>query len=358
MTTKAGLKIFSFVCLSTFLAHAISCKREEASEAKQFFENSSRRDPRDDEKLNILKLDLCTAFLVKNTSGKYFGMSAQHCLLGVKAAEWCASKPLLHSESGRGTFACKQVIASEPTRDIMIFELNLSSPGTNENVNAGLTLAGFVPAKDTRLKMIGYPADKFNNGKIQVTENCWIVKSPLPSPLMGALDDLSANHNCTTYGGNSGGPMLQEGTDVVIGLPFTYAPDVYTPNDALKTKSLAWLALVSDLVSKFRDKLVAEGIVILDSQDQKDLPGDYLPSGDYKTAPDAADTIYVIPSYLSAGELKFIKFVESFKKNAAEVKRFECSSGTCTSGSENITNIGKRSFTYKGAVYYYKGQKV
>ena len=61
------------------------------------------------------------------------------------------------------------------------------------------------------------------------------------------------------YGGNSGGPILIENTLDVIGLPFTYWPNLYTPVPALGAHSFEELA---GFVGRNRGTLVSHGITV------------------------------------------------------------------------------------------------
>jgi hypothetical protein len=118
--------------------------------------------------------------------------------------------------------------------------------------------------------MIGYPADEdpqtARRGKLTTTENCWVLKSSVPSLYDDPhLADHSSLHNCTTYGGNSGGPMYIEGSLDAIGLPFTYAPDDYTRRDPNDLSTAADLAQMADFVGTFRSQLTEAGVVISDT---------------------------------------------------------------------------------------------
>lgn len=113
------------------------------------------------------------------------------------------------------------------------------------------------------------------HGRLTTTENCWTLGGTVKSPHNNILD-VSQYHNCTTYGGNSGGPMYIEGTRVVIGLPFTYIPDywegkanpnAYDRRSPTNLETAAHLALTADFVSVHRTELLTAGIVPYDMEE-------------------------------------------------------------------------------------------
>ena len=112
--------------------------------------------------------------------------------------------------------------------------------------------------------MVGYPADQYRRAKLTTTENCWILQADTASPHSRHVD-RSARHNCTTYGGNSGGPMIAEGSDIALSLPFTSAPGDYRMRDADLVSTSSHMAKMSDFVRAHRSKLVAEGVVIAET---------------------------------------------------------------------------------------------
>ncbi|MCI5127689.1 MAG: hypothetical protein D3907_04135, partial [Candidatus Electrothrix sp. AUS3] len=96
--------------------------------------------------------------------------------------------------------------------------------------------------------MIGYPSDPYATGGIMITENCWVQSSSVRNPYRGTsywdngMQDEVFTHNCTTYGGNSGGPMIGEGTNVVFGMPYAYRPDDFNERSSSESTSAADLA--------------------------------------------------------------------------------------------------------------------
>ncbi len=244
----------------------VACGREEFSEKKsdtqQFFENATRRDPSDTElkRTGYVTEIGCTTFFVENTQNRTILISARHCF-NYAITNWCQTNGAIEDNFGvRGK--CKNVLAADFKYDIAMYEAEFPYTPASENT---FKLAAFSPKEKTRLQMTGFPADTQRQKKITTTENCWVLDDDTSSPYNDTVD-RSARHNCTTWGGNSGGPMYLENTNIAIGLPYTYRPGDYTnyPQDDLKTS--AWLAKMSDFVDRNKKKLEDVGVVIVDQQ--------------------------------------------------------------------------------------------
>lgn len=227
---------------------------------RQFFQNSTRRDATAQEADHVVNARGCAAFFVANRSGKTLLGSARHCF-NYSITNWCQGGGMVTDNQGR-TGTCQRIVAADANHDIAVFEAKF--PYVPEEQDT-LRLAAYQPKLQDRLVMIGYPADKYRLGRLTTTEDCWVIRESVPSPhSQAALSDRSSLHNCTTYGGNSGGPMMLEGTRVVLGLPFTYAPDDYHLRDPWDPATAAHLAQMADFVSFHRAKLEAEGVEIVD----------------------------------------------------------------------------------------------
>jgi hypothetical protein len=232
---------------------------------RQFFENSRRRDANASERALVAYVNGCAAFFVENSRGKVFLASARHCFSSA-ITRWCQGGGQFRDNDGK-VGVCTRVVAAATDLDIAVFEASFAhAPATQ------LRLAAYAPPVRTRLFMIGYPADAdpttARRGRLTVTENCWVLSSDTPSPYQD-LRDRSAHHNCSTYGGNSGGPMIAEGTLSAVGLPFTYVPNDYRRREAESLATAAHLAKMQDFVGRFRTTLDAEGIGI----DDEPVPG-------------------------------------------------------------------------------------
>lgn len=218
------------------------------------FKNSVRRDPVWHEAAAVVNVGGCTGFHVTNTAGKHFVMSARHCFKK-QATQWCSNGGKFRKPDGEiGT--CVRVVAGDTRHDIVLFEGAFPSPA-----QVTLSLASTPAPERARLQMIGYPADIYRKGKLTVTENCWVLQTNVRSPHADLLD-TSSRHNCSTWGGNSGGPMILEESTVAIGLPFTYYPGNLNLHDAEMISTAAHLAQMSDFVQTFRTQLESEGVVL------------------------------------------------------------------------------------------------
>jgi len=262
-----------------------------------FFENAFRRDPTEFEKKSVAlflsvdstgtKTRTCTSFFIKNDQNKLFLATARHCT-GYKFLEACNKKEFkLHFASDMNiTGQCKSIVVGYINDDLIIFEAEF-----NVNISkiiTPLTLTYNTPPLKTRLQMIGYPGDKWRKGQLTVVENCWIndgnrtisyndlddeVKEALKNSAgnknkndtnMGLL--LSAKqlyHNCSVYGGNSGGPIILEGTHYVLGLPSSYWPEFYQIQPSVVSTTMN---STDTFIRRNYSVLKQKGIAILDIQ--------------------------------------------------------------------------------------------
>ena len=242
---------------------AISCRQQDnsAPESKpsHFFSSSKRRDAGSAERQMVAKVGGCAAFFLESSSKGIYMASARHCFKK-SITTWCNGGGAIvgnNGEAGR----CKRIIAADYGHDIAVFEADF---GSVRPAMTALKLSTGAPAAGTPLKMIGYPGDPWRKGALTVTESCTAEGRVYRSPHRDLLD-LSMRHNCSTYGGNSGGPMLRAGTNEVIGLPFTYrklgsATGYDVKHPYAFEGSLAYLALMSDFVGKNAAALAAAGI--------------------------------------------------------------------------------------------------
>lgn len=273
-------------------------ERRAATESNMFFENSVRRDATGSEASRVAKLTTsqCAAFFLESTTTKTFVATARHCV-EFAITSWCESDGKLEDNQGRAG-RCVRVVAADVNHDIAVFEADLLHPAGD----ATLRLASYAPSANTKLVMIGYPADEdpttARRGKLTTTVNCWTLGDTVPSPYAGQDDktlDKSLRHNCTTYGGNSGGPMVVEGTREAIGLPFTYMPDDYQRRSATNLETAAYLALMADFTSVHRSELTSAGIVVSNG------PSDPPPQSPTTETPPPTTSDTTGPSPVEAG---------------------------------------------------------
>ena len=209
------------------------------SEGKYFFPQALRRDANAQEKKYIAKLYWapkgildCTAFFLENNADKMILATAAHCV-GFDVLNWCRQGEevggFVDWEGKVGW--CENIIAINNKNDLFVFEARYDDGSPPPARQETLKLATFVPPVNTKLKVYGFPADDLRNGTATVTENCWITEADAPSPPF-QVSDRSAHHNCTVYFGNSGGPMVIEGTRTVVGMPTNYID--YVNGDSYK----------------------------------------------------------------------------------------------------------------------------
>jgi V8-like Glu-specific endopeptidase len=268
------IRIPSFISLALAaitLTATASCKKPKQDDANlnQFFENSKRRRANSAEQGMVMRLDNgCTAFAVKNTADKSLIITARHCV-DFDPKSWCANGGGLTDNFGNSG-RCTQIIASTVAKDVMMFESDIDVSKVQ-----GLRLASFVPQKSTRLTMIGYPADNYAKGQLTVTENCWILETEVREnghkykTDKTRITDRIASHNCSTYGGNSGGPMILKGSDIVVGLPYSYMPDDYKPRSKADTRTAATMARIEEFVKTHGATLKKFGVAIANNQSDK-----------------------------------------------------------------------------------------
>lgn len=309
-----------------------------------FFQNSRRRvaDPSDIESIAKFMPPIgCAAFFVANQDNRPLVVSAQHCN-HFDLQSWCENGGSIKSLKTEKVTKCRRIIAGDNQHDIVLFEVDLT-----DNVPPGLTLTSYLPSPGTRLKMIGFPVDPTAENKAVVTENCWLKMND------GGTDedhdgnrDKKGRHNCTTYSGNSGGPMLIEGISEVIGLPSRYTKDDFN-NRSPDTDNLCYVDLMFDFVTTHLTELVDARVVISAMQPTRGIPsGQYFPVGRYINERDPDCTFYVKPIYNSGTELTglYIKYEGSCSGN----RTLSCQAGICQPDDHAyvIKNIGESSFDY------------
>ena len=253
-------KYFLFIgCISSFANSELGIR--------QFFENSLRGDATQEEANWTAKVKGCAAFFLETDNGSVMMASARHCF-SYSITNWCNRDGRITRNDGAVGY-CKSIIAADSEYDIAVFEADFDSAPNPEN---RLKLASFWPPLYSKLLMVGYPADKFRQAKLTTTRECWVLLEDTASPHSSSnLKDRSGLHNCTTYGGNSGGPMVLENTNVALALPFTYAPGNYVLRDPWNLSTASHLAKMSGFVARNRAKLEQAGISIADEVPEETL---------------------------------------------------------------------------------------
>lgn len=242
---------------------------QSSSEPKQFFQNARRRDATDAEGDLVLSLLGCTAFFIENTKNQAIVTTARHCF-NFKESEFCANGGTFSTNDGF-TGRCLNVLAGDAEHDIVMFRAEFPFlPGPDRTLRP----SGFAPDAGTRLKMIGFPTDPERQGRLTVTEQCWILQTSSDrSPLSAKkLLDETARHNCSSYGGNSGGPMMIEGSRIVVGLPFSFIPNDFTLYPGDNVRMSAYMARIADFADRHKSILTDAGVVIANRDEINTVP--------------------------------------------------------------------------------------
>lgn len=253
---------------------------------------------------------VCSAFFVENEEKKLLVGSARHCF---KFAEipMCNDKTSydfrpLAAPGLRGQ--CRRIVALSDRSDFLIFEVEF--PGQDTSIlrrkMSSLALAVFAdvqPSRDLSLEMFGFPGDSKMKNQPTKSFSCEVRSVPQDAPmddyfenfsrrdsvsqadgLSGSLMDLfrlrarqiagemiTLRHNCDTYAGNSGGPIVLAGSRLMIGLPASYSRNEQVfPRDKFGLLESPWRLLQGQLEQIKREKIIIKN---LDERAQQRLPG-------------------------------------------------------------------------------------
>lgn len=212
----------------------VSCGKSSVDDGKvvsshAFFENSKRELFYSNSVLTkgIARIGGCTGFFLTNANNDNILVTARHCL-NFQATQWCLNGGTAKVEFTGEILRCREIVAGDANHDIVVMKFD----DLPRDRSKDFTIGTFDLEVNDRLEMFGFPADPFNpNINFAVTDNCWVR---LRLSLNGRLFDnnnshnQTFSHNCSTYGGNSGGPMVMEGTRIAIGLPNAYYPNNFT----------------------------------------------------------------------------------------------------------------------------------
>lgn len=241
-------------------------KTDEPSQTKFLNEHSRRRLASSDEYKGIYRLktfggNQCTAFSVKNEAKRAIVFTARHCM-NYEARQWCEKVGEFKTADERDSYRCKQVLFDPKDSDFAAIELDRPIP------DDGYFLADFEPTEGRRLQMIGYPSDWYGKslGGTVITENCWItslkrvsvnvVTKITPNP-------MAALHNCATFGGNSGGPMILENSNIVVGMPGSF----WRSEKIREIDETAFIYLTLDVIKSHRQFFDSEKLIIATKDD-------------------------------------------------------------------------------------------
>ena len=265
----------TLLCLTLAACGPAPQGKLEVTAGANFFENSRRVEAPQDEKRGLGRLGGCTAYFLKNTQDKNFVATARHCF-SYNAPNWCPRGVVKDEFSGE-QIRCKGIAAGDGKHDLIVFELEDSTRDRSKDFE----LASFALAPSMRLEMLGFPGDRFNSSRhLKLTQNCWVIEPKTRNIYddPNVVLDQTFTHNCSTYGGNSGGPMFLEGTRIAVGIPDTYAPNDFSQRQ--RDQRAAQGVLASGFVADFRAELEAAGISIRASAPTA-LPANYPTEGHF-----------------------------------------------------------------------------
>ncbi len=211
-----------------------------------FTENSHRRLPNREEQKKFAAVDRsCSGFFIKNQNDELLFATASHCKK-YDFTNACLRRPGVSIDMTEGfgegvIFShignCEKVLIEDRDADFVVMKIRADYPDALKKWVHFLTLSKKVPPAGTKLVELGFPGDPKANGAPTVTDNCWIIDAKGPTwPRFSAWGSSDVEkqtivvfntvaheyENCSVYGGNSGGPILIEGTDMVIGMPVNY----------------------------------------------------------------------------------------------------------------------------------------
>jgi hypothetical protein len=279
-----------------------------------FYQNSLRRSAVDSDiaaKAILRIVDRgCTAFFVSNDAGKNIAASAIHCFENQNPSSWCSNGGTAWDTRLQAYRNCTRIVVFNPQTEMFLFEVDGPAP------QKSLTLTALKYPVGTRLQMLGYPSDPERARGINVTENCWILKDVAPpdrlTPRTQAMKETHFLHNCSTYGGNSGGPMVLEGTDIAIAMPSSFVKDDFSQRDSRPGDQRAIAGLE---FGKFRERnalaLNREKIRFLDSIYNGPRPYSsklVLLPGAYDCSDLPSQEILIKPIYNTSDQLHSITF--------------------------------------------------
>jgi hypothetical protein len=231
-------------------------KKLQVTAGANFFENSRRVDANAAQKRGLARLRGCTGFFLKNAQNKNLIATARHCF-SYNAPEWCATG-IAKDEASGTELRCKSVAAGDSRHDLVVLEFE-DAP---RDRTLDFELATFPLTKDLRLEMLGFPGDLYNSARaLKLTQNCWVIEPKTRNIYddPNVADDKTFTHNCSTYGGNSGGPMFIEGTRIAIGIPDTYAPNDFSQR--ARNERAAQGVLAADFAADFAEAIANYQVV-------------------------------------------------------------------------------------------------
>ncbi len=189
------------------------------------------------------KHGICTGFFIDNLNKKPFLVTARHCVEYEMTSACKNNSFTVITEIGKFKGTCEKIIAGSIFDDIIIILIDFADNKQKALKDISfLSLSSVKPQIYTRFNALGYPVDIYNKDKLlRLVKNCWqvdkvVTKGDISLNVLNALNHASAEtieqtkklrkkqlyHNCSIFGGMSGGPLIIEGTREVVGIPDGY----------------------------------------------------------------------------------------------------------------------------------------
>src|SRR5262249_3480074 len=149
---------------------------------------------------------------------------------------------------------CASVVLDDTDADYFIFEASFDGHPDEYSQVEQLSPIFIYPKGDEQVEAYGFPADDERNGRPTKSSNCHLFNAyadpefknfymnfltedskksstetvgNYDAKFQAAASNVMKNetflrHNCSIYGGNSGGPMILKGTHLLVGMPESY----------------------------------------------------------------------------------------------------------------------------------------
>jgi hypothetical protein len=344
---KKLLLILSLLLPEACGKNSNSLKNNKIISGKMFFKNTQRItiDAKNDNSKGIAQVNRCTGFFIKNDNDKNYIVSASHCT-NYNPKLWCKTGFVTDYYNGK-KLQCLGVVVGDNSHDLVVYEFEASERDHSRD----FIFADFVLKKNMALTMYGFPVDNFNpNIDLKISQNCW-VRSPASSNIYGhfypaKIKDKNFTHNCSTYAGNSGGPIALEGSNIVVGLPDAYTDDITNLSSDKSSQGV----LISGYVNDFRLKILDLKIKLKKSMTWStlDLYLDHFKANYYSSTVSTCKIKITKVNYNTGAVPTDFYATLSGPKCSGE-KVFKCDAiEKCTDKSvTSITILGPRSFMYK-----------
>lgn len=222
-------------------------------------EESIREDLDQRGKESMLRLQNgCSGFWVKNDGNKSLAATARHCLKKITGTRYstlnqieklCQDKKIYFTNTKAEKFYCKKIAIFNKDHDLFIMEVDGKASIKKELVLSEIDYRYGLP-----LMSYGYPADPIRKGRATKTFNCHSLSHPVSS--VDRVYKRFVYHNCSTWGGNSGGPLLIEATDYVIGIPGAYQPRQNVNYKLNRYSETTHLEMVSDFIKNNQKEIL------------------------------------------------------------------------------------------------------